>query len=534
MSDYAPVTQDEDELEPRSRYLDYAAEGQYPPVSPAPAAPAPAPGAASGYQPVESPAAPAMSSMGSLGDLESRADRPKTAIQDETAPPVTPRPQWKDYAPAEPHGWGKVGHVLAAMTGPTNKIFNTDPEHRAEANYKNASAEYEAPVAEEHVKAESGELEQRGKKEGAEATALANPQDWKGQPGIVNDQGAPLELNEKTGQYRWGQVTGAQPIKPPATTSEQNKETFQHKVGVLRGEGLLGPQDVTDFKKIAGALTNSKQLTDQDKNDMTGYMAANGTPATNLQVHIEGAQATNAMKEAGKTYLYNGELVRGDKVPSTADATLIKDPQAFQSEARNADIITKSFNHLVNDDHRIFDDPKARAVLATALDDRQAQEMGLMVAGTGGTLSLPSGSGKIIDQLLENHAVPETLRRSVKDYIVDYWAMKDKLMMVQMEMQNGKMGKGNQAYFQAMVSQLPGPATSDSTMARRSLSDLSETLNGLRGTYGNLTKETATSITGSVGGGGHDYGVTDKPEGSTGKLKDGTRVTVKNGRIIGL
>jgi len=224
--------------------------------------------------------------------------------------------------------------------------------------------------------------------------------------------------------------------------------------------------------------------------------------------------------------------VRGDKVPSTADATLIKDPQAFQSEARNADIITKSFNHLVNDDHRIFDDPRARTVLATALDDHQAQQMGILVAGTGGTLSLPGGSGKIIDQLLENHAVPENLRRSVKDYIVDYWAMKDKLMMVQMEMQNGKMGKGNQAYFQAMVSQLPGPATSDSTMARRSLSDLSETLNGLRGTYGNLTKETPASITGSVGGGGHDYGATDKPEGSTGKLKDGTRVTVKNGHII--
>jgi hypothetical protein len=205
------------------------------------------------------------------------------------------------------------------------------------------------------------------------------------------------------------------------------------------------------------------------------------------------------MKDRHSYYLDNGKMVTGDKVPADADAIPIKDPQQFKAGATVANTVAKSFNHLADDNVRVFDDPKARAVLATALSDEQARNMGLLVAGTGGSISLPGGAGKIIDQLLENHAVPENIRRDVKNYIVDYWAMKDKLLAMQMEMQGGKIGRGNAVFFNAMLAQLPGPGTSDSVMARRQLNALSETMSGLKEQYGDLAGVEPRRLTGDTG-----------------------------------
>jgi hypothetical protein len=280
-----------------------------------------------------------------------------------------------------------------------------------------------------------------------------------------------------------------QEVKPEKPeTQEQNRLAFQGVVGKLDAAGLpSGPKDIDkslDLARQRGIITPEEHATAR------AYQAANPTPGTNLTVHVAGAQATQGIKNANQHYLYSDEdgtthLVTGDKVPPGADALPVKDPQTFMSEAENANIVQKSFGKLAKDDLSIFDNSAARAVLATATSEEGARSMGLLVAGTGGSITLPAGTGKIIDQFLENHApgMDDKTRRAVKDYIADYWAIKDKMLMVQMQMQNGKMGRGNKAYFDAMVSQIPGAGTADSQMARRQLADFNETLTELKKRY---------------------------------------------------
>lgn len=310
-----------------------------------------------------------------------------------------------------------------------------------------------------------------------------------------------LGTNLRTGQPEVRPIPGGYsfgtPAKAAGPTQEQNKLAYQGIVGKLAESGL--PVSPAGLNKSLDLGARRGIITPQERAQALGYMAANPNAATNLTVHIAGQQATDAMKEKGKYYLYNGQMVTGDKVPAGADAMPIKDPQAFRTEASNTNIIQKSFNHVAGDNLSIFDDPKARAVLATALDENQARSMGILVAGTGGSISLPSGTGKIIDQLLENHAVPPNLQRDVKNYIVDYWGMRDKLLAMQMEMQGGKIGRGNAVFFNAMLAQLPGPGTADSVMARRQLNLLSETMSGLKEQYGDLADIEPKQVQGDIG-----------------------------------
>ena len=259
MGDYAPVTQDdEDELNPRSRYLDYAGEGQYPPVTPAPQADE----MASVYPPVET--APAATSLraaiqpavGSLDDLESRVSRPQQAIQAAPAqPPVAPapRPQWKDYAPAEPtSGWGKFTRGLGEMfTGGPQRA-----EQRAEANYKNAASEYEAPIAEQHTEAETAELGKRGEKEGAEAAALRNPKDE-----------TPHTVETGQGVFQWNPASKRYdiPVGPPKV--DANPDTTDKVVRIVNGvphEILIDKKTGADIRdlgqtKVPGESADQKR-----------------------------------------------------------------------------------------------------------------------------------------------------------------------------------------------------------------------------------------------------------------------------------
>jgi hypothetical protein len=275
-------------------------------------------------------------------------------------------------------------------------------------------------------------------------------------------------------------------IKPE--TQEQNKLAFQGVINKLDAAGLS--TDPKNIDKSLDAGLKRGVITQGEHSTARAYQAANPTPGTNLTVHVAGLNAAEGIKKANQYYIYSDEngathLVTGDKVPPGVDALPVKDPQTYMSEAENGNIVQKSFSKLAKDDLSIFDNGAARAVLATALSDEGARSIGLLVAGTGGSITMPSGSGKIIDQFLENHApgMDERTKRAVKDYIADYWAIKDKMLMVQMQMQNGKMGRGNKAYFDAMVSQIPGPGTADSTMARRQLGDFNETLTELKKRY---------------------------------------------------
>jgi len=156
--DYAPVGIYDDEE-------DLLRNGGYAPVAPPPSDAGPPPSA----PPVTSSAP--MPAVGSLGDLEARAGQPSTYHGPDSTPPA-PRPSWKDYAPPEPHGWGKVGHSLAAINPITNRIFNQMPEQRAEQNYKNATAEYEAPIAEQDKEAQAEQNQARAELERQQAETL--------------------------------------------------------------------------------------------------------------------------------------------------------------------------------------------------------------------------------------------------------------------------------------------------------------------------------------------------------------------------
>src|SRR4051812_35229002 len=99
---------------------------------------------AAAYPAPVSAAAPAVTSapLGSTEDLEARSAQPRAfPVAEAPAPalaPTTPRPEWKDYAPAEPHGMAKFGHFMASLYRPTNDFFNRRPEKNAEQAYEAA------------------------------------------------------------------------------------------------------------------------------------------------------------------------------------------------------------------------------------------------------------------------------------------------------------------------------------------------------------------------------------------------------------
>jgi hypothetical protein len=185
--DYAPVAyyDDEDELLKKGGY----APAVPPAPDPAPAAASVAPYPAVGStEDLESkagarfwPYAPAAPSVGSTEDLESlRASHDASMSEPRAAAVPVPRPQWKDYAPPEQHGWSRFGHALAAINPITNHIFNEMPEQRAEERYKNATAEYEAPIADAAKEAETEQKESAAEKDRAEANAKLHPQPKEG------------------------------------------------------------------------------------------------------------------------------------------------------------------------------------------------------------------------------------------------------------------------------------------------------------------------------------------------------------------
>lgn len=122
-----PGVDDEEELDQKQKN-NFAL---YPPVMPQ--AKSLAPVGAPDIAPQQEP------SQSAFGDKPMGAmPQAPTRLQAETA---QPQPQWKDYAPAEPHGWGKLGHALATINPITNQIFNEQPQEKAATAYKAATNE---------------------------------------------------------------------------------------------------------------------------------------------------------------------------------------------------------------------------------------------------------------------------------------------------------------------------------------------------------------------------------------------------------
>jgi hypothetical protein len=190
-----------------------------------------------------------------------------------------------------------------------------------------------------------------------------------------------------------------------------------------------------------------------------------------------------------KTGKKTTEVTTGDKLddlPEDAQLLPVKDMSSLMGEARSMNAVQDSMNEIHKDLHdhpEVFDNAAARSIIQTTTEQMNRVAATMLVAGTGGAIPLPSGLGDMINTSLQNSAMDEKTAKAVKNYIADYKSMKDKAMVIQMAMQNGKMGRGGQQAFESIVNQLPGGSTPDGATAIRQMSSLQRTLTGLNDKY---------------------------------------------------
>ena len=391
-----------------------------------------------------------------------------------------------------------VGAVESAIPGTTmNQEFGA---RRAAKQQEQGDISAQKEAQTEQEKAETGAVPARIALEEAQAEALKHPkQGLTPEETTIHDlmtgeNGQP-RVNPQTKQpYTYLDAYSAveqakQDTKPtPGMNQEQNKLTYQGTVGKVDAAGL--PTDPKSLDKSLDAALKNGTITPAEHAAAKSYEAANPTPGTNLAVHIEGAEQTAAMKNANAYYRYSDadgtHVVRGNQLPPNAEALPIKDVEGYYNEAHMANIVQQSLNRLqddLNSHPEIFDSAGARAILATSLEQIDRQSAGILVAGTGGSIPLPSGLGEMINTALQNKALDKNTANAVKQYIADYKAAKDKAIVMQMEMQNGKIGRGAALQFKAITDQLPNGATADAKTAQRQMHDIQETQNELSMKY---------------------------------------------------
>jgi hypothetical protein len=182
----------------------------------------------------------------------------------------------------------------------------------------------------------------------------------------------------------------------------------------------------------------------------------------------------------GKFYTYTDaegtHLVQGNQIPEGAkDELAIPNAQQFLAEASSSNIVQSSLSKVYKDveEHpEIFDNEASRAILATTLEQIDRQAAGLLVAGTGGQIPLPSGLGDMINTHLQNNALDKPTAEALKTYIADYKNMKDKAIIMQMDMQGGKIGRASQVALNAIINQIPNGSTPDSKRAMQQLANM--------------------------------------------------------------
>ena len=269
-------------------------------------------------------------------------------------------------------------------------------------------------------------------------------------------------------------------------TGQENKDAFQKVLA------KIGTPEAADPGKQMDALNAAKEsgkITPEEYTASVGYLGANPAPATQAAGAGEKAAAANKEKLKGKYFTWSDEegthFGTGDKMPEGAESTEV-DGKTFMNEARTGNVVQKSMNQIAKDvdEHpEIWDNAAARNILATTLEQIDRTSSGLMIAGTGGNIPLPSGMGDMLNTALQNKALDEKTGRAVKDYIADYKSMKDKVISMQMALQGGKIGRGSAQAFKAIADQIPNGSTPDSKTARRQMSNLFTTQQDLMSKY---------------------------------------------------
>jgi hypothetical protein len=168
------------------------------------------------------------------------------------APPDTPyppapapsRPQWTQYAPAEKHGWGKFGSIMASLNPISNEIVNQRPLENAERNYKAATSEYDTNIADREREAQTNEANAR-------ADALKHPQ-----VGKTPEEQAFGDLIAKgvDPMDAYSQVKQAgQDVKPP--TAEEDRRQYGTLLNKQRN-GTISPAEERQLGELTSIYPN--------------------------------------------------------------------------------------------------------------------------------------------------------------------------------------------------------------------------------------------------------------------------------------
>lgn len=327
--DYAPVGiyDDEDEL---------LKNGYAPAV---PAAPDPAEASASAYPPVGSTAdlenlatshrlspypAPTPA-IGSTEDLENEAAaahaKPFTG-----AAPTPAAPQWKDYAPAAPQGFGsKLGHAIAGLFRPTDYVFNERPLDQARERYKNAVAEYEAPIVNEAKEAETEKNEATAENERAQAAKARNPQP---KEGLTPEETTIHDLmTGENGQPRQNPETGK-----PYSYLEAYSAVQQAK------SDTKAPPKQTDFEQYYADWLKDNHFPDTAHNRLlarSAYAAAGQAPQRPQQQLVVTPDNKVIEVRPGMTIPTGSKTVNGDLAGAKPNAEELKRSEMAENMEEN-------------------------------------------------------------------------------------------------------------------------------------------------------------------------------------------------------
>ena len=196
------------------------------------------------------------------------------------------------------------------------------------------------------------------------------------------------------------------------------------------------------------------------------------------------------------------------------------------NEARAANTVQQSLNRISEDVDKhpeLWDNAAARDIMATTLEQVDRASAAMLVAGTGGSIPLPSGLGDMINTALQNKVLDKPTADALKHYIADYKGMKDQAIVMQMELQGGKIGRGSVQAFNSIVNQIPNGATPDGKTAAQQLEIMQQKQNEMSSKYpekyGNYTKEKPYTKT--------TKGAPELPTGATHLYRD------KSGNVVG-
>jgi len=279
---------------------------------------------------------------------------------------------------------------------------------------------------------------------------------------------------------------------------EDNPNQIQAKSGQLQqwindkaNDSTFKKHNVADVQATINRLKGDLPAAEQRKISEAKAMATQVT----IPAAVEKAEGIAAGKRAENYYHWVGsdgetKVGKGKEVPEGVEATPIggeKEFAQYSAESHISNIVQQSLNrvHQDIDQHpEVFDNAAARNIMATTLEQIDRSQAGLLIAGTGGSIPLPSGMGAMINTALQNKSLDPTTADALKQYIADYKAMKDKAISMQMEMQGGKIGRGSAQAFKSITDQIPNGETADSRTAHRQMNNLQETQDDLSKKYG--------------------------------------------------